>query len=98
MRSSNLVRSCLVVAFAALGTACAGSPRTDRDAGRTDAGRGAGNTAQDSGMADSGAGASCSGDGGCYSCTPTTDLQYLNRCSNSLCAPFDNHARIPGFP
>lgn len=95
----------LVVALATLSLACGGKNTNGRDAGvdagRADAGQDAGNNAQDSGMtSDSGtdAGPSCSGDGGCYSCAPTTDLQFLNHCTNSQCAPFDNHARIPGFP
>ncbi|HET9958168.1 MAG TPA: hypothetical protein VFQ61_26915 [Polyangiaceae bacterium] len=39
------------------------------------------------------------GPGGCYACDPdgSDDLQFLNRCSDSDCSPFDNSQRIPGF-
>ena len=32
----------------------------------------------------------CTGDGGCWACAPTTDLQYLNHCTGSSCSHFDN--------
>jgi hypothetical protein len=39
--------------------------------------------------------ASCVGDGGCVACPPVTLSDYLNQCTGSACAPFDNHARLP---
>jgi ABC-type phosphate transport system substrate-binding protein len=39
-------------------------------------------------------GGSCEGDGGCYACTPTTERQFSNACTDSPCRPFDNGARL----
>lgn len=37
--------------------------------------------------------------GDCFAKPKTTpdNLQFLNRCTDSRCSPFDNSARIPGF-
>ncbi|WP_437577889.1 hypothetical protein [Sorangium sp. So ce887] len=32
----------------------------------------------------------CDGDNGCYSCTPATNEQLLNACTDAACRPFDN--------
>lgn len=32
----------------------------------------------------------CDGGDGCYSCTPTTNEQLLNACTDAACRPFDN--------
>ncbi|WP_437928202.1 hypothetical protein WMF37_02845 [Sorangium sp. So ce291] len=32
----------------------------------------------------------CDGGGGCYGCTPTTNEQLLNACTDAACRPFDN--------
>ncbi len=45
----------------------------------------------DTGPADAG---SCEGDGGCFACTPTSSVQFLNRCTTASCARFDNAARL----
>jgi hypothetical protein len=37
-----------------------------------------------------GSGGNCTGTDGCYSCTPTTNDQFLNACTTADCAPFDN--------
>jgi hypothetical protein len=49
-------------------------------------------TAVDTGTPDT---AGCVGDGGCFSCKPTTNEQFLDHCSGSSCSPFDNKTRIP---
>lgn len=36
-------------------------------------------------------------DGGCFACTPVTNDQLENACTDSTCLPFDDKARIPGF-
>ena len=33
----------------------------------------------------------------CFPCTPTTDPQFLNACTDAACVPFDDQARIAGF-
>lgn len=35
----------------------------------------------------------CTGPGGCFACTPTSEEQILSLCTDSLCVPFDN-ARV----
>ncbi|WP_437835123.1 hypothetical protein [Sorangium sp. So ce1153] len=32
----------------------------------------------------------CDGGGGCHGCTPTTNEQLLNACTDAACRPFDN--------
>ncbi len=39
----------------------------------------------------------CQTDGGCYKCTPTTTPEFLNQCTSSTCAPFDNATRLPAY-
>jgi hypothetical protein len=39
--------------------------------------------------------AQCVGDNGCWSCAPQEQTHFLNRCTSSDCAPFDNAARLP---
>jgi len=39
----------------------------------------------------------CATDGGCYKCTPTTTPEFLNQCTSSTCAPFDNATRLPAY-
>lgn len=41
----------------------------------------------------------CVGTDGCFSasCTPQTTADFLNRCTDASCAPFDNVARLPLF-
>lgn len=41
--------------------------------------------------------AACTADSGCWTCTPTTALQFLNQCTASTCVPFDNLARLPNY-
>lgn len=41
--------------------------------------------------------AACTADSGCWSCTPTTEPQFLNQCTSSTCVPFDNLSRLPGY-
>lgn len=36
---------------------------------------------------------SCTGPGGCFACTPTTEEQIASLCTDSTCVPFDN-ARV----
>lgn len=43
------------------------------------------------------AGNTCVGTNACWQCAPTTNAQFLNHCTTSMCAPFDNVARIPNF-
>ena len=33
---------------------------------------------------------SCTGPGGCFSCTPSYEFQFLSHCTDSICVPFDN--------
>jgi hypothetical protein len=40
------------------------------------------------------AGVSCVGTDGCYSCAPTVTEQFLNRCTDSQCSPFNNLDRL----
>jgi hypothetical protein len=35
----------------------------------------------------------CTGPGGCYACTPTSEEQIVSQCTDSTCVPFDN-ARV----
>lgn len=73
--------------------------------GSSQAGSGAGGEAGDNagGSSDGGTGAGgetdCTpqGEYDCYPCEPKSDEQYLNRCSDAECSPFDNAERIPGF-
>lgn len=37
----------------------------------------------------------CLGDEGCFKCEPTALLEFLNRCTDGQCVPFDNVARVP---
>src|SRR6478672_9104418 len=37
----------------------------------------------------------CVGNAGCYACEPKKLVEFLNRCSGSQCAPFDNATRLP---
>jgi len=37
----------------------------------------------------------CVGEAECWSCPPTEQTHFLNRCTTSDCAPFDNAARLP---
>jgi hypothetical protein len=66
-----------------------------------DAGESAGGTDAGGVPGEGGAGGAVScepqGEFDCYPCAPTTNEQYLNRCSESACSPFDNAERIPGF-
>jgi hypothetical protein len=39
----------------------------------------------------------CATDGGCYKCTPTTNAEFLNQCTTSTCAPFNNAQRLPNY-
>jgi hypothetical protein len=39
----------------------------------------------------------CATDGSCYKCTPTTNAEFLNQCTTSACAPFDNAQRLPNY-
>jgi len=34
---------------------------------------------------------SCTGSGGCFTCTPGDESQILARCTDSTCVPFDNN-------
>jgi len=38
---------------------------------------------------------SCTTATGCFSCEPTTLVEFLNTCTEGQCAPFDNQARLP---
>ena len=42
-----------------------------------------------------GADAACTGEAGCFACEPVQDLDFLNECTDGLCTPFDNVARLP---
>jgi hypothetical protein len=99
------------VGFADTGAADTGTPTDTGavDTGALDTGADAGAadvTAPDAPTADAPAadvprdggatdGGSCVGDGGCYACAPSTTAQFLNRCTGSACAPFNNAARLP---
>lgn len=80
------------------GTAGSGTGGSTAGSGGTEAGGAAGSTAGGSAGTSSGgsAGTSSGGSGGC-STTPTTTTEFLNRCSDNSCTPFDNKTRIPGF-
>jgi hypothetical protein len=36
----------------------------------------------------------CRGPNGCYACAPTTDIDFLNGCTDGRCVPFDNKKRL----
>ena len=36
----------------------------------------------------------CTGDKGCFSCTPMADVEFLGACTDATCVPFDNHSRL----
>lgn len=57
----------------------------------------AGSDAGDLTDAGSDAGDPCLGTAACWQCPPTTNVQFLNRCTEAECAPFDNATRIPDF-
>lgn len=42
-----------------------------------------------------GEGGGCTGDEGCYACEPTENDHFLDACTDSQCAPFDNDDRLP---
>lgn len=92
----------LVAAFAGCGTTTT-TPATDagHDAGSTtvDGGSDLGVDAGADLGVDAGvdAGDPCVGPNACWQCAPTTNVQFLNHCTASMCAPFDNVARIPNF-
>jgi len=86
------------------------TPEIGSQAGRASrAGRGGGGAGGDTaaaGKAAGGAGGSsggsagknsesCDGPEGCYSCEPSSTVQYLNRCTESECEPFNNKERLP---
>ncbi|APR83760.1 Hypothetical protein A7982_09109 [Minicystis rosea] len=37
----------------------------------------------------------CDGPNGCFSCSPTKTVEFLNACTDAQCSPFDNVARLP---
>src|SRR5947207_466247 len=39
--------------------------------------------------------AGCLGDGGCFACPPVQTNDFLNQCTRSNCAPFNNAVRVP---
>ena len=39
----------------------------------------------------------CVGPAGCFKCEPTKNDDFLNACTDRLCTPFDNTARLPLF-
>ena len=39
----------------------------------------------------------CNDPAGCWRCAPVEQVHFLNRCTTSDCAPFDNRARLPLF-
>lgn len=41
-----------------------------------------------------GADLACVGDGGCFSCPPARTSEFLNQCSGSTCARFDNRRLV----
>lgn len=43
------------------------------------------------------AGVDCDDPSGCYACEPRVNEQFLNRCTDSDCAAFNNQARLPLF-
>lgn len=51
----------------------------------------------DGGGGDGGGGedAACTGEAGCFSCDPMQNVDFLNECTDDLCTPFDNVARLP---
>ena len=53
-----------------------------------------GNSSNDAGL-DSGGCDPTPGLNGCYPCPPKTDIQFLNQCTTSQWAQFDNVARLP---
>jgi hypothetical protein len=65
----------------------------DIDSGApVDAGDADGGSTIDAAAPDAG---SCLGTGGCWSCAPTTRLEFVNACTSAACSPFDNRARLP---
>jgi hypothetical protein len=62
-----------------------------------DAGDAEGGAPLDAGDVDAGTpdAGSCTGAGGCWSCAPTTRVEFLNACTSAGCSPFDNRARLP---
>lgn len=60
-------------------------PRNHPDAGGVD-------SAQSDAAPETGLG--CHDSTGCVPCSPTADIGYANRCTNSSCRPFDNRARL----
>jgi len=39
----------------------------------------------------------CNDPAGCWRCAPVEQVHFLNRCTTSDCAPFDNRSRLPLF-
>jgi hypothetical protein len=81
------------------GTGGAASETGGADGGGGEAGGGTEPGVGGSGGEGGGGEANCEpqGEYNCYPCAPETDEQYLNRCSDAECSPFDNADRIPGF-
>lgn len=42
-----------------------------------------------------GQGGGCTGEDGCFACEPTENDHFLDACTDSQCAPFDNEERLP---
>jgi hypothetical protein len=57
----------------------------------------AGPVFSDAGPVSVDAGVSCTGDGGCWSCAPVTQPEFLNQCTGSQCSGFDNASRLQGL-
>jgi hypothetical protein len=72
-------------------TSSAGKGGADETGGTAPSDGGAPDMPGEAGMGGEGNGVDCDGPDGCYSCTPTTNDQFLNHCVPGGCpATFDN--------
>src|SRR6478735_4876488 len=88
LRSLFVMAAAGSIALASLGLgACSSSKTNDRPSDITGDGS--------SGSSPDGVDPACVGTNGCYACEPKQLVEFLNQCSGSQCAPFDNSTRLP---
>ena len=91
------LRSILCVRFAILGALTLSCARDNDvpDLDDTSPGNTSGASAAESNDAGETESDPCITPEGCFDCEPQEPIHYLNRCTEAVCEPFDNAARLP---
>ena len=91
-RSMTLAMACVALSGGAVIASACSSDDTEAAPSRPPV-----TPVDDSGGGDGGSNedAACLGEAGCFSCAPVVNIDYLNECTDDLCTPFDNVARLP---